>query len=351
MMAIHNLTEDEINTLLNATGKRHPDDMSVSEQSITGRSVPTPNPTAGNQNPDKLLNTIQDELRHIRSLISSKITTLSQFGANTSPLKLKLLQRLALLGFQPEACEKLFNGIALAPDEDTAWRQITLSLESQLPIAQDNLMLHRGTLAFVGPTGSGKTTGIGKLATKFIQQHHKQDIGLITTDFYSVSGRDQLCIYGRILDIPVHRVNNKTDLTEALENLSDKRLILIDTPGLSQRDPEFQAKLNILLQQPTSIKTILTLPATTHDLLLEEIVQTFNYLPLMGVSISKLDEAPYIGHIISTCMTAQLPILSLSNGQHVPNNFSIATRNAVLNHALQKQDYYAQITTKAEEYA
>jgi flagellar biosynthesis protein FlhF len=342
-MARHNLTEDEIHTLLYATGKRQPADAPVMQQTTSNHGLHSANAKSVTPNSDAMLNTIQGELRQIRSLISSRINSVSAISGHASPLKLRIHQRLANLGFQPEVAERRFMGLSLAADETTAWQQIVLSLETQLPVARENLLEYQGIVAFVGPTGSGKTTGIAKLATQFIQQHNKQDIGLITSDFYSVYGRDQLSIYGRILDIPVHRVNTSADLTEALEDLSDKQLILIDTPGLSQRDPSFADKMSLLLHQPKPIKSILTLAATTHEHLLEEIIHTFNYTRISGVSISKIDEAPYIGHIISACLASQLPIVSLSNGQQVSNNFSIATLANVLHYSLLEYNFSSQL--------
>lgn len=334
MTARHLLTEDEIHTLLhNGSSRRQPTDT-PSNAALT--SDEASQSTISSQLSDALLNSIQSELRQLRSMMALGINSVSLSGSNGYSLKARILQRLVALGFSLTACEKLLNGLPLASDEDTAWQQILISLQTQLPIARENLLDHQGIIAFVGPTGSGKTTQIAKLASQFVQRHNHHDIGLITTDYHSVSGRDQLCTYGRLLDIPVHRVNNRTDLSESLSNLSDKRLILIDTPGLSHRDNAFTEKMELLLQQPKPINTILTLSATTHEKILDEIVASFNRIRLTGVSITKIDEAPFIGHVLSTCIENQLRIFTLTNGQHAPYDLTIATIDNVINSALRE---------------
>lgn len=331
MSTRHILTEEEIHTLLHSARTRQPSDAPANDQ--ISQKIPSPNtPNPGNA--DQVLNIIQSELRQIRQMVTSRANFSS--ASHGSPLKFRILERLMLLGFQPLTCEKLLSGLTLASEEATAWQQIIFSLETQVPISMDNIVDHQGIIALVGPTGSGKTTGIAKLATQCLLRHSAHDIGLITTDFYSVGGRDQLCTFGRILDIPVHRVNNKADLEETLTYLNNKRMILIDTPGISHRDPELSQKLGVILQSPKPIKTILTLPATTHENLINEIVDAFNLTHLSGMSITKTDEAPFIGHVLSACIDYQLPIVSFTNGQHIPANFSIATLDKILHLALRE---------------
>lgn len=323
------LTQDEIHTLLRNPNQSSP--LSAPTPLRQHATPPTEAPKPSGQANDQVLSTIQSELRQIRSLMASR-TGLGLSSHTSSPVKYKILERLTTFGFQLSACEKLLQGLNLASDETTAWQQIMLSLETQLPISREHSLDQPSIIAFVGPTGSGKTTGIAKLATAFIQRHNAQDIGLITTDCFSVAGRDQLSTYGRLLDIPVHKVNNTTDFNEALTHLSQKRFILIDTPGISHKDPQFTEALSIILQSSKPIKTILTLPATTHEKLLSDIVSAFHFTQISGVSITKIDEAPFIGHVLSTCIDYQLPVFSLTNGQHIPQNFKLATLEAVLNY-------------------
>lgn len=334
MSTRHILTEDEIHTLLHSASTHQQPNFPANDQSTQEKNAPFSSTNPPNANADQMLNIIQSELRQIRQLVASRASLAS--ASHGSPLKFKILERLTLQGFQPSACEKLLSGLTLASDEDTAWQQIVFSLETQLPISTENILDHQGIIALVGPTGSGKTTGIAKLATQCLLRHSAQDIGLITTDFYSVGGRDQLCTFGRILDIPVHRVNNSADLEETLAHLNSKRMILIDTPGISHRDHELADKLGFILHSPKPIKTILTLPATTHENLINEIIDAFNYTHLSGISITKIDEAPFLGHVLSSCIDYQLPIYSYTNGQHIPVNFSIATLEKILNFVIQK---------------
>ena len=47
---------------------------------------------------------------------------------------------------------------------------------------------------------------------------------------------NKLATYGRIIGCPVKQVKDANELAEVLYHLRNKRLVLIDTAGMSQRD-------------------------------------------------------------------------------------------------------------------
>jgi len=86
------------------------------------------------------------------------------------------------------------------------------------------------TLAFVGPTGVGKTTTIAKLAARYALAE-KRSVGLITTDTYRIAAVEQLKVYGKIMGLPVEVAGDGAAFRNALKKFSDRETILIDTPA------------------------------------------------------------------------------------------------------------------------
>ena len=80
-----------------------------------------------------------------------------------------------------------------------------------------NVNIGRGILAFIGPTGVGKTTTIAKRAARESINHGKK-VGLITLDTYRIGAVEQLKTYANILNIPIETVLTKSDLKLAIES-------------------------------------------------------------------------------------------------------------------------------------
>ena len=93
-----------------------------------------------------------------------------------------------------------------------------------------------GVYALIGATGVGKTTSTAKIAAAFAARHGAANLGLITLDAYRVGAHEQLRAYGRILGVPVHTAHDRASLEDLLELLAGKKMVLIDTAGMAQRD-------------------------------------------------------------------------------------------------------------------
>src|SRR6185295_18203855 len=116
-----------------------------------------------------------------------------------------------------------------------------------------------GVFALIGATGVGKTTTTAKLAPAFAARHGAGQLGLITLDAYRVGAHEQLRAYGRILGVPVHTAHDRSSLEDLLDLLAGKKMILIDTAGMAQRDTR-TAELLEMVKHP-SIKRLLVVNA------------------------------------------------------------------------------------------
>lgn len=100
----------------------------------------------------------------------------------------------------------------------------------------------------LGPTGVGKTTTIAKLAARAAMEYGADEIALVTTDTYRIGAHEQLAIYGRIMGCPVKVAKDSKELADVIHQLRNRRLILVDTAGMGQRDVRLSEQLDTLMQ-------------------------------------------------------------------------------------------------------
>ncbi len=122
-----------------------------------------------------------------------------------------------------------------------------------------------------------------------------------------------------------------------MHDLADKKLVLIDTAGVSQRDEGLSKHLRAFNSDGTKIKTYLALATNGHSQTLDEVVRKFSCVPLDGCILTKIDEAACLGAAFSAVIRHQLPIAFLANGQRVPEDLHIAAGRSVamVNYATQ----------------
>jgi len=186
-------------------------------------------------------------------------------------------------------------------------------------------------IALVGPTGVGKTTTVAKLASEAILKRNLK-VGLINLDNYKVAALDQLATYAKILNVPFRSVSNAQDLQSAIQDFKSLDVVLIDTTGRSQKDPNALAEMQKILGQITganAVRTQLVLSSVTRDAELYDIVNRFDVFKPQGMIVSKLDEATVYGSIYNICQKTELPLLYFTTGQRVPEDIEEATRERV----------------------
>jgi flagellar biosynthesis protein FlhF len=193
-------------------------------------------------------------------------------------------------------------------------------LSSQIPVMSDNLQLEGGIFALVGPTGSGKTTCIGKLAARYVMKYGADEVALISTDTYRVAAHEQLRAFGRILDVPVKILPEGGDLSAMLRQLRRKSLILIDTAGLSLGGSEQCSQLDALAAVADQVTTLLTVSATSQAKAMQTAYSQYIQAELDGCLITKLDEAVSLGEAMSFTVEKRLPVAYISDGQRIPDD-------------------------------
>ncbi len=178
----------------------------------------------------------------------------------------------------------------------------------------------RRRIAFVGPTGVGKTTTLAKVAANFML-NHSANIALLTIDNYRIAAAEQLKVYGRIMNVPVEVARTPEQLQKILAGHEDKDLVLIDTAGRSPRDDMSRRELAGFLEPLPGVENHLVLSAATRQEDLFSAVGRFGEMALHGIVFTKTDECDTYGQIINVGLAAGYPLSMLTNGQRVPEDY------------------------------
>ena len=183
-------------------------------------------------------------------------------------------------------------------------------------------------IAFVGPTGVGKTTTLAKIAALCIGRFRKS-VALITIDTYRIAAVEQLKVYGEIMNLPVDVVLTPGQFKKAVHKHRDKDVILIDTAGRSPKDIISIEELSTFLTDDLEIEKHLVLSAGTRDSELIEAVSHFQKLNLDKTIFTKIDECTHLGVILNTQLKNPTPLSYITNGQRVPEDILQIDREAV----------------------
>lgn len=181
---------------------------------------------------------------------------------------------------------------------------------------------HPAVIAFVGPTGVGKTTTLAKIAADFTLNARKK-VGLITADTYRIAAVEQLRTYADILGIPVCVVYSPEDVPAALEELKDKDLILIDTAGRSHKNKEQIDELRKFLDAFKADEVYLVLSAASSYKSCCEIIDTYNFIDDYKIIFTKTDEAASLGVILNVRLKSKKTLSYITMGQNVPDDIEM----------------------------
>ncbi|MBL4881931.1 MAG: flagellar biosynthesis protein FlhF [Oleispira sp.] len=265
---------------------------------------------------------VSDELKDLKNWLVSQQGNAWNPNRPLSWQQAQIWQRCQDLGIDPSWADKLVSAIPDDDDEniEKGWAQCLRFIAEDLPLAENNMLHTGGCFAFVGPTGAGKSTTIGKLAAQYVMNHGSDNIALITMDNYRIAAHDQLKTFARIMEVPLMVLEPNGDLSALLEKLSDKKFILIDTAGLAIQDPHFSVQLSMLKGAGNKVHTLLALPLTSQARCLQENFEHFKPAGIDGCIFTKLDECFSLGQAMSIASVTRLPIHMVTDGPHIPDD-------------------------------
>ena len=281
------------------------------------------------------MDAMRNEMLSMRQLLQHQVSGLMwQDLARREPVRALVIENLQQLGLSEQVADQLACFMPEELNSADAWDAALELLAGQLSTTNDDILRRGGLVALVGPTGVGKTTTVAKLAAEFAKRHGADQVALITTDSYRIGAFEQLATFGRIIGCPVKQAKDSDELALLINQLQQRKLILIDTAGMSQRDVRLAEKLAGLVHNSrVKIKSYLVLSATAQARVMQESVTHFKRIPLSGCIFTKLDECLSLGEVINVAIQNALPVSYLTNGQRVPEDIAVADARLMVQQA------------------
>jgi flagellar biosynthesis protein FlhF len=296
------------------------------QETVNYNKVNQPIDSKSQQSHNEEFERMKNEMSSIRELLEHQVSGLMwQDMAQKDPARAMLVNRLMSLGMSEQVSDQIAGYIPAQKNDQDTWELAKKFISQQINTTNNDIIHRGGVVSLVGPTGVGKTTTIAKLAARFAQIHGADQVVMISTDNYRIAGFEQLATYGRIIGCQVKLASDAKTLDTLLQQFSKKKLILIDTAGMGQRDMRLAKHLTTLVSNArVRIRNYLVLAANTQQRVMQENVERFKKVPLAGCIYTKLDESLSIGEIISTSIQNGLAIGYLTDGQRVPEDIKVA---------------------------
>ncbi len=276
---------------------------------------------------------MMSELRQVRGLIEERFGALAFMEKlNRQPAQARLTQRLLECGFSPALIRKLGDSLPMDIPDEGVWAASVLERNLLTTEHESPLEDQGGVYALVGATGVGKTTTTAKIAAAFATKYGAANLGLITLDAYRIGAHEQLRAYGRILGVPVHTAHDRASLEDLLELLAGKKMVLIDTAGMAQRDSRTRELLDMLGHR--QIQKLLVVNAASQGETIEDVMISYRASTCAGIVLSKMDEAVKLGPALDALIRHKLKLVGVANGQRVPEDWHRLSANALVARAL-----------------
>ena len=257
------------------------------------------------------------EIKSMHSMLQEQFATMAWSDMQQrDPKRTKLLRNLVNAGFSPALARQLLD--KMPADADMSWVNQVLTHNLHVATQAEDVVVRGGVFALTGPTGVGKTTTTAKLAARAVVRYGADSVALITTDSYRIGALEQLRIYGKILGVSVHAARDTSDLRVTLSGLKHKRLVLIDTMGMSQRDKRVKEQNEMF--DAAGVQRLILLNATSSGDTLEDVVRMYHGNGVIGCIATKLDEAVTLGAVLDVMMRHRLSLHYVANGQRVPED-------------------------------
>lgn len=178
---------------------------------------------------------------------------------------------------------------------------------------------------FVGVNGSGKTTTIGKIASKLQDQGAKAI--LVAGDTFRAAAIEQLKVWGERAGIPVvsgaHGADAAGLVYGAVERAQAENLdlVLVDTAGRLQNKAELMAELGKIVRVLRKVDpeaphdVILVLDATVGQNALSQVEAFRHTAGVTGLVMTKLDGTAKGGVLVAIAEAHDLPIHFIGIGE------------------------------------
>jgi flagellar biosynthesis protein FlhF len=274
---------------------------------------------------------LRKEILEIKKLVSETQAMVAARGGAEGPAELaEEFATLASTRLSESLARKLAGELrARLPGEalrDRARvRQAVRGLVKETLRCTDGIALRPGRctrVAFIGPTGVGKTTTIAKLIS--IYAHQGREVAVITNDTYRIAAAEQIRRVAQLVGVPIRVCQRPGEIERALSEFGNRDLVLVDTAGRSQKNERRLGELREVLSAMKPDETHLVVSMTTQPETVVDVAERFAPCGYDRLVVTKLDEALKLGVVLDVLSRVQAELSFVTTGQEIPRDIEVA---------------------------
>jgi flagellar biosynthesis protein FlhF len=189
----------------------------------------------------------------------------------------------------------------------------------------------KGAVAVVvGPTGSGKTTSLAKLAVAASAQRPVRLVSLDRSRGALVNNARLLLGSLAIPTITFSSVDSVEELPKLVADARKKECVLIDTPGYSLPEQPAAATLAAALASCGDVDVHLVAPAYMKARDLRNSIERYRVFQPSKMLVTHMDDSETFGTVFSEAALEGLALSFLSHGPRIPDDIRAATGEDLL---------------------
>ncbi|HOV93162.1 MAG TPA: flagellar biosynthesis protein FlhF [Candidatus Kapabacteria bacterium] len=270
-----------------------------------------------------------NEIQTLREQIEEISEQLKFSHLQSYPKHLRdIYKRLLEAEISPEFALKILMNLEHLPDnytEEDIRKEIKKIIVKNIQFGTEiEKSENQQVIMLIGPTGSGKTLTLVKLAV-LAKIAITNNIAIISTDSYKISGADQLQTYSSIAGIPFFVAYDTNELKKIQSKLFNTDIIFIDTIGKRQSDFDNLEYISEIKRAAGVTTTYMTLPGNLTRKNFLDYLDKFRSLEPDGIILTKIDESISFGNVLESAVTYPINLSYFANGQQVPSDIKPAT--------------------------
>ena len=276
----------------------------------------------------EIVDLVRDEFAAMRREFHlSQQTAAWQAGLNPTPELVPLFNVLAEAAMPTGLRTLLLDSIKNMPNEQAALAAIQDQLNHTLTRPMASLP-QSGVHIVAGPTGSGKTLMTARIANDAITKIGARNVAIISYKDLRFGAWSQTQMLSAQIGMDCFRADDPATLRLLLDELSQRNLILIDTPGVHMSE-----RITEVLDVCQRCYCHAILPADASSATLKRVLQT-SEVRWDSLMVSKLDESSHPWPLLDFMCHNSLGISVGSDGGHITNLKHDLTTNSLLCMAL-----------------
>jgi flagellar biosynthesis protein FlhF len=228
------------------------------------------------------------------------------------------LRALCETGMESDMARQI---VRAGQDNGRGGEGILRELASRIPVAtfaafkpEENRIL-----AFVGPSGRGKTASLIKVAVRY-GLAQRIPTRIYSAGAHGVGGAEQMARYGAVLGVPFQSFESFESLNLALHGERWKGLVLIDTPGAIAGERKEMAAMTNFFKRRTEIERHLVIRAEARSADMQFMLTKFAAIEPSRLLFTGVDEVRGLGAAAETMIRSGIGATFFGTGPQIPED-------------------------------